>query len=73
MSQPPAPPRTIAQAIEDLQKQIEAADQEVETKRAELHRAELKRSNLLGQLQAYASLQQVEPANPATVTNGSEA
>lgn len=71
MSQP-AMPRTIPEAIEDLQKQIEEAETEIETKRTELHRAELRRAHLLGQLQAYASLQQVD-ANPATVTHGSEA
>lgn len=67
----PAQPRTLPEVIAHVQRQIIEAEQEIDATRAALRAAELKHAHLIGQLQAYASLQQHEP-NPATVTHGGE-
>ena len=65
MSQPiPTPtPRTLSEVIADLQERMLLAQQEIDQKRAELRHA-----TLLGQLQAYTSLQ-----IPAEISHGDEA
>lgn len=70
MSQPiPTPtPRTLSEVIADLQERMLLAQQEIDQKRAELRTAELRHATLLGQLQAYTSLQ-----IPAEISHGDEA
>lgn len=65
----PSAGATLAEVMQRLSQELEAIEAELEARRSELHAAELRRANLLGQYQAYRSIQ---IANPAEVDYGSE-
>lgn len=63
-----AAPKTINEMMEQLQLEIEKLGKEIADETAALHQKELQRANLLGQLQAYASIN----TNPAEIEHGSD-
>lgn len=68
--QEPAQPTTIAEVMQKIQADLDDLSREITEDRASIHQKELRHSNLMGQLQAYASIQ--PPANPAEIEHGSE-